>query len=99
MDVRQAARTAREYVTDLFADEEIDKVFLEEVDFDHESDVWRITVSFSRPTGEPNPIGAVAPRHPLADTTTVRRSYKVVNVDDTSGSVLSVKHRALTVAD
>lgn len=99
MDVREAARTAREYVAHVFADEEIDRVFLEEVDFDDQWDVWRITVSFFRSTGERHPSTVVAPGHPLAGTYTLERSYKVVNIDDESGSVLSMKHRALIDAD
>ena len=41
MDVREAAHTAREYVADLFAYERIGEIFLEEVDFDDRSDVWK----------------------------------------------------------
>ena len=96
MDVRQAVRTARQYVTELFADDEIGRVDLEEVDFEIESDVWKITVSFTRPTDRPELVEAIIPGHPLADATPVRRSYKVVNIDDASGSVTSLKQRRLT---
>ena len=33
MDVKEAAQTARKYVTDVFADDEISNVGLEEVEF------------------------------------------------------------------
>ena len=95
MDVRQAARTAREYVAELFAYEQIGEVFLEEVDFDDQSDFWKITVSFMRPSDREERLKDILPS--LA--TTLRRSYKIVNVDDESGRIISVKHRALTDAD
>ena len=99
MDVREAARTAREYVADLFAYERIGEIFLEEVDFDDRSDVWKITVSFMRPSDREDSHKALPPTYQLLGATRVRRSYKVVNIDDESGSVRSVKHRALTDAD
>ena len=37
MDVKEAVRTAKEYVGELFDGEEIDNVRLEEVEFDDES--------------------------------------------------------------
>ena len=55
MDVKEAVRAAKEYVVDLFDGEEIDYVGLEEVEFDHESDQWKITIGFSRPWIVPRP--------------------------------------------
>ena len=87
MDVKQAARTAKKYVIDIFSDEQIDHVGLEEVKFDHDSDVWEITIGFSRPWDRA--LLQIAPDP-------ARRSYKVVRINDTDGHVLSVVHRALT---
>ena len=87
VDVKGAAKTAKEYVIDLFADEEIAHVGLEEVKFDQRSNVWEITIGFSRPWDR-GPL-QIAP-----DPT--QRSYKVVRVSDADGQVLSVVHRALT---
>lgn len=89
MDVKRAAKTAKEYVVDLFADEQIDHVGLEEVKFDHGSDVWEITIGFSRPWD----------RGPLQFAPDpAQRSYKVVRISDADGQVISVVHRALTTA-
>ena len=52
MDVRAAARTAKAYIAEVFADEDIDEVGLEEVDFDDRSNLWKITISFLRPRDE-----------------------------------------------
>lgn len=54
MDMKEATRTAREYITDLFAGEEIINLGLEEVAYDAESEQWRITFSFLR-AGPENP--------------------------------------------
>lgn len=98
MDVREAARTAKQYICDVFADEEIDEVVLEEVDFDDQSDLWRITISFLRPRGRMNKFEAAASGYP-AGTPTMRRSFKIVNIEDDSGTVVSLKHRVVAGAD
>lgn len=98
MDVREAVRTAKDYVRSTFADEKIKELGLEEVDFDSESDVWRITVSFLRPRGRMNVFQAANSGYPEG-TPTMRRSFKTVNIDNSLGRVLSVKHRELIGAD
>ena len=100
MDVKEAAQTARKYVADVFADDEISNVGLEEVEFDDGPAVWRITLSFLRPSGTMSSLDVIAPG--LAHTRgsrNVRRLYKTVNVDDESGRVISVKHRVLDAPD
>ena len=97
MDVKQAAQTAKKYAADVFADDKISYIALEEVEFDEGSDVWRITLSFLRPTGTMNSLDVIAPG--LSRGENVRRSYKIVNVHDQSGRVISVKHRVLKGAD
>ena len=49
MDVKEAVRTAKEYLAELFAEETITDVGLEEVVFDDASNEWNITIGFSRP--------------------------------------------------
>ena len=83
MDVREAARTAKTYIADVFAEEDIDEVGLEEVDFDDRSNIWKITISFLRPRGRMDRFQAAASGYP-AGTPTMRRSFKVVNIDDSS---------------
>ena len=98
MDVREAARTAKAYIADVFADENIDEVGLEEVDFDDRLNIWKITVSFMRPRGSMNIFQAAASGYSQG-TRTRQRSYKVVNIDDAGSRVISVKHRVLNGAD
>ena len=97
MDVKEAVQTARKYVADVFAEDEITYIALEEVEFAEGPNVWKITLSFLRPTGTMSSFEIMVPsRHPGRN---VQRSYKIVNVDNDSGRVISVKHRELKAAD
>ena len=89
MDVKQAVQLAKTHVTDLFADESIANVGLEEVEFDELENVWAITIGFSRFWGR---LGDVV----RAFDGNAARTFKVVRIEDPSGRVQSVKHRRLT---
>lgn len=104
MDVKEAARTARAHIADLFADENVQHVGLEEVEFDDVADVWNITIGFSRPWE----LSKDLPKKPISMVPTPvleelnpppppppPRSYKIVRVRDSDGHVISVTHRAL----
>lgn len=90
MDAKEAAKTAKDYIIDVFGDEDIEHVGLEEVKFDHGSEAWEITIGFSRPWDRsglailPNPA---------------RRSYKVVRIIESDGQITSVTHPVLATAD
>lgn len=91
MDVKEAAQTAKDYLTDLFADESITNVGLEEVEFDEFDNVWKITVGFSRPWDRRVSIAVTlsGERPPHG------RSYKVVRINDVDGVVVSLTDRLL----
>ena len=89
MDVKEAARTAKGYLVDLFADEEVKNVGLEEIEFDPCSRMWKITIGFSRPWDQKNVLGAAFGEGRPA------RSYKVMRINNESGDVESLKDRLL----
>ncbi len=89
MDVKEAVKTAKEYLTDLYREEEITNVGLEEVVFEDGSNSWKITIGFSRPWDHKNALVAT-----LADGRS-SRSYKVLSVNDDSGKVESLTDRVL----
>ena len=92
MDVKEAARTAKAYVADLYAGEAITNVGLEEVEFDDRSNDWKITIGFSRPWDrKANLAAALAAGTPA-------RSYKVVRIADDDGHIVSLRDRLLTAA-
>ena len=89
MDVKAVAQRAKTYVVDLFDDEEISNVGLEEVEFDDSLDKWIVTIGFSRPWDRKTTLNvALGERRP-------GRSYKVLHIADTDGRVLSLKDRVL----
>ena len=86
MDVKEAVQVAKNYVIELFGEEGISEVGLEEVDLD-QSNNWIVTIGFSRPWDR-NIDSVLGGR--------VSRSYKVIRIQDGDGKVLSVKDRTLT---
>ena len=89
MDVKQAVRTAKEHVAEIFSDEHIANVALEEVEFDEVDKLWAITIGFSRSWDRPGKL-----LHTLGEN--LSRTYKTVRIQDESGRVESVKHRDVT---
>ena len=92
MDVKEAVQKAKEHVFNLFGDEGIEYMGLEEVDFDDDEQQWNITIGFSRPWDQPKSMAAALGQEPL------KRSYKVVRINDADGDVLSIKDRTLAIA-
>ncbi len=87
MNVKEAVRIARDYVADLFREEEFSNLGLEEVVYKDTEEAWEITVGFSRPWDYPVNLFA-----PFGDRVP-RRQYKVVRVNDKTGAVEFVKNR------
>jgi hypothetical protein len=89
MNVKEAVELAKEHIKDLFASEHISNLGLEEVEFDDLSNIWNVTIGFSRPWDTPaNALAAIAQK-----VSPPNRSYKVVSIYDSTGRVLSVKNR------
>jgi hypothetical protein len=86
MDVKDAVEMAKATVTDLFAQEGLANLGLEEVEYDDAREQWHITVGFSRPWDQ---YGALSAASGILGT---RRTYKVVVIDK-DGKALSVKNR------
>jgi hypothetical protein len=90
MDAKDAVRKSIEYVSDVFESEHPDNLGLEEVVFNGQQNVWEVTVGFSRPWDYPKG-GLVTGLQPQAP----RRQYKIVQIDNISGDVISIKIREL----
>lgn len=90
MDVKQAVRVAKEYVSDILHEEGLINLGLEEVEFDEIDRTWKVTLGFSRPWNTVrNALTAVT------GDNAPRRAYRVVRVRDEDGRVLSFKQREL----
>jgi hypothetical protein len=88
MDVKEAVGLAKRHVADLFAQEGVTNLGLEEVEYDDARAQWRITLGFSRPWDRPAPLAAIAG---WADGV-MKRTYKIVIIDE-AGKVLAVRNR------
>jgi hypothetical protein len=89
MDVKEVVKLAKQHVIDLFAEEKIMNLGLEEVEFDEATNTWSVTIGFSRPWDEPRSSFAALAGQMLYP----KRSYKVILVSDGAAKVLSVKNR------
>ncbi|MEJ2801484.1 hypothetical protein WAE61_06365 [Comamonadaceae bacterium PP-2] len=91
IDVKQAVVTAKDAVQKLFHDEDLRNIGLEEVVYDELNHCWRVTVGFSRPWDEPMVagLGFAFAKEPLS----VKRTYKVVKLNDQDGSLMAVENR------
>ena len=87
MDVKAVVQRAKTYVADLFDDEEISNVGLEEVEFDDSVDRWIVTIGFSRPWDQKNTFNVAL------GVGRAGRSYKVLQIADLDGRVVSLRDR------
>lgn len=93
MQVKAAVKTALEHVESLYESESLSNLGLEEVEFDEESGRWLVTIGFSRPWDYPqNRIAE------LAGANVPKRSFKIVYIDDETGSVKAFKNRDVSLA-
>ncbi len=90
LDVKQAVRAAKEKVIELFAEEGIEDVGLEEVKFDDDSNEWLITIGFTRAIDKiKGPLGIV-------EHLPKKRTYRIVRLGAT-GALTSVEIRQLAM--
>jgi hypothetical protein len=90
MDVKAAVAGAKKEIAELFADEGIQQVGLEAVEFDDAEQAWIVTIGFLRPwETPPNTLAALVGQGPSR-----RRVYKVVRIADATGQVLSMRSAA-----
>ena len=90
MDVKEAIEAAKTYISEIYADEPLTNLSVDEVEHPTSAANWRITLAFSRLWNAPRTraqevlenLGAVSP---------LRRAYKVITLAD-DGTVLSMKN-------
>lgn len=87
MDVKEAITTAKSYVKELYAEEEVTSIGLEEVKFIPKTGNWLVTLSFSRASNSPKTRAADV----LEKLGALQRILKVITISK-DGSVLSMKN-------
>jgi hypothetical protein len=94
MDVKDAVVVAKKWVQDILADEDVQNVGLEEVEYDEEDRAWHVTVGFSRRWNSPKDGQLTGLAAALAVTQpALKRAYRVVTVNDSDGKVISMRRR------
>ncbi len=91
MNVTLAVQIAKKHILDLFEEEKLTNLGLEEVEFDNATKEWVVTAGFSRPWDEPRSSLSTLSQSASAPL----RSYKVVRINDNSQQVTSVKNRVV----
>lgn len=92
MDNKAAIKIAKNYVAEIFAEEHVSDIALEEINRP-DPNIWEITIGFNRPTGTAlNKFMAefatgLTGRHPDGP---VRRSLKIVRVSNDNGEVIAM---------
>jgi hypothetical protein len=85
MDVKQAVGIAVKFVKEVYNENDILGLLLEEVMFNLEDDIWYVTLGFDRPE-RTSAIDALSGRRPP-------RAYKIIAVSAKTGEIQSMKIR------
>ncbi len=90
MKVEEAITRAKAFVREVFANEEVSQIRLEEVEFDDNDNAWLVTIGLMRPIiTKQEHMPSYLSQAPL------KRTYKVVKIADDGGAIPSVKIRQL----
>jgi hypothetical protein len=80
---KEAIARAKASIADLFGEESIEDIRLEEIRFDDRTDSWFVTVGFERPRrASINGVGLFLE--------TPRRDYKIVSISDRTGKTVAI---------
>ncbi len=93
MNAKEAVRVAKTHVMELFGDEGVMYLGLEEIEYDGDLDSWEITLGFSRPWDQDNDLPVALGRANPA------RSYKLVRISDKDGAVTSIATRQVAASE
>lgn len=86
MDAKDAIATAKQYVADLFGEEGIINMGLEELSYD--LDIWEVTIGFSRPWNvKRDALSAVT------GTTVLKRSFKELKISDADKRLIEIRDK------
>ena len=92
MDVKEAVQTAKGYINQIYADESVQWIGLEEIVYEDSEHLWKVTIGFSRAWGLAATMSTIS-----GDSG--RRVYKVVQIDDRTGEVVSVINRTVEASE
>jgi hypothetical protein len=91
MDVKEAVAKAKTYLSEVFENESVAEVRLEEVQYDETEGAWLVTLGLMRPSYTRGQ-GAMAA---LMSPASFKRTYKVVRIPDGGQEKPSIKIREI----
>ena len=96
MDAKESVKKSIEYIKEVFSDEKIDNIGLEELSYDEGKGCWYVTIGFSRDWDYPeqSPMAKTLYPFPLPKGQPTRE-YKTVEIRDADGEVLGVRIRVI----
>ena len=110
MDMMSAVRLAKKHIADLYEDEGISKIGLEQVEYDETNKQWDVTIGFTSPNApavtpkreERAPMdfsgrSATSPAD-FKQSYLGNRRFKVVEIEEDSGRVITVRDLFLSSA-
>lgn len=93
LTIKQAVQKAKVYFQELFIDENVQDLALEEIKFDDEQNAWLVTLGFK---SHREKVITAPSRTLLGSTDVIKeslREYKTFNLDGENGELLSVNMR------
>ncbi len=88
IDVKEAVKIARNFATEIYQDEEVSNIGLEEVNFDEETKQWAVTIGFDtnrKKVSRPNkPLSIIGNLNNEVSEEPIR-AYKVIRLDAEKG--------------
>jgi len=94
MNVKEAVARAKAYLLDVFSDEKITDIRLEEVELDDLADTWCITLGLIRHSESKVPFDSAFGSS--LGALRQAREYKIVHVSNKTGEAFSIKNRETT---
>ena len=89
IDVKEAVSKAKEGINTFFEDMDLRGMELEEVEFDHDGDVWLITLGYYTPNLNPDKgIGTL-----IQGAKEFVRKYKIFEIRASDGEILAMRIR------
>lgn len=90
MDVKAAIAIAKDYLKEVYAEEQLSNIGLEETEYNKANQQWSITLGFSRPWNTPR-TRAQEIMESMGAVASLRRTLKVVTIGQ-DGAVVSMKN-------
>lgn len=95
LSVKSAVKAAIDKVKELYSDNNLQDLMLEEVEFSEANNQWLVTVGFSLPEPEKSTSLSTPLITPSLRSRALSRCYKVVNIDADTGKFISMKIRVI----